>query len=90
MIPLDLSSLYFRTDRLVRHYEDKALLCVEKDKASPLAEPQYFVYLADLKDGGKVRLIDLPSYAKKHYGEEAVSDNETVIATWPSPPIPNR
>jgi hypothetical protein len=63
------------------------LLAVEMPRSSPLEPPNYWVYLCDLKDDGKVRLADLVATARKH---AIVEDCETIIDAWPFSPVPVR
>jgi hypothetical protein len=81
---LTKSDLFLRLDKTLRCI-DSALVAIEQPRSSPLDEPAYLIFECELKDGGRVKLIDLVARGKKL---GIIEDCETVIDSYPFSLVP--
>jgi hypothetical protein len=84
-IPVAYDELYRRLDLELRLRDYSALLAFPISKDSPLDEPDFEVYRADLMDNGRVTKIDLVKEAHK---AGVIGETETPISRWTNWPIP--
>jgi hypothetical protein len=86
-VPVSLSEIYRRLDLELRLRDYSALLAELRDRPSPLAEPEFDVFKAELRHGGKVEQIDLVKLAR-HWG--VIGDTESPVERWSSFPVPTQ
>lgn len=77
-IPLALDEVFQRLDRVLR-MRDCALLAVQQPKAGPLDEPACWIFKSELRDGGRVKVIELVTRA---YEMGVIGETESPIPTW--------
>jgi hypothetical protein len=78
-IPIRRGDLYSRLDSHLRQYESSALLSAEQPRANILAPVMFDVFEADLRNGGRVRHIDLIERAKQL---GLISENESPCCSF--------
>ena len=78
-IPVRRGDIYSRLDSHLRQYESSALLSAEQPRANILAPVMFDVFEADLRNGGRVRQIDLIERAEQL---GLISENESPLVSW--------
>jgi hypothetical protein len=82
-IPIALDAVFERLDKALRQ-RGAALIAIQQPRANVLDVAKYSVFEAEIKDGGKVRVVDL---VKRAYELNCLDPHETVVSHFMIPPI---
>jgi hypothetical protein len=81
-IPVAYDEIFRRLDAELR-LRDYALLAVPQPRRSPLDEPGYDTFIAQMKPGGRVEKCDLLKVAREH---DCIGETESPVARWTNIP----
>ena len=78
-IPVSRSELYHRLDEHLRREERSALFAIRYPGRTPFDESHYDIFEAEMRDNGRVKLIDL---VKRSRDLGLLGETESPIPNW--------
>jgi len=78
-IPVSRSELYHRLDEHLRREEGSALFAIRYPGRTPFDESHYDIFEAEMRDNGRVKLIDL---VKRSKDLGLLGETESPIPNW--------
>jgi hypothetical protein len=78
-IPVSRSELYHRLDEHLRRECGSGLLAVRYASPNPFEEAHYEIYEAEMRDNGRVKLIDI---VKRSRDLGILGETESPIPNW--------
>jgi hypothetical protein len=78
-IPVSRSELYHRLDEYLRREQRAALFAIRYPGRTPFDEASYDIFEAEMRDNGRVKLIDL---VKRSKDLGLLGETESPIPNW--------